>query len=333
MSWVDTAKGLGIILVVIGHVLRGVVSSNIMTWTPAVRYADTWIYAFHMPLFFFISGLFLSHSTTRTMSEFGWQKVRTIAYPYFLWSFITLLIKGSLGQSVNHPRSLSQFPAIFYQPIEQFWFLYVLFFISVTFGFLLQAGARNWTVLLLAALIYPGILSFASGWEPLEDARYYAIYLALGILFGSDKLFPLFSATGIRVLAAILATGLFVVSSLAVFLETPHNRGLDLFLAVAGIAGVIACALLLNRARIDSAIRFLGRYSLEIYVVHTIASASIRIAFQKLLHITEPAPHLLFGTIFGLYVPALLAISLKRIDFQWAFILPKRGTASHPSKV
>ena len=34
VSWVDTAKGFGVILVVFGHVLRGLVNSDLMEWTP-----------------------------------------------------------------------------------------------------------------------------------------------------------------------------------------------------------------------------------------------------------------------------------------------------------
>src|SRR5882724_1268723 len=109
VSWVDTAKGFGIILVVFGHVLRGLLNSDLMEWTPTARYVDTWIYAFHMPLFFFISGLFLSQSAAKSTSGFVWDKVRTIAYPYFLWSLITLFIKAPLGEIVNHPRELSEF--------------------------------------------------------------------------------------------------------------------------------------------------------------------------------------------------------------------------------
>jgi fucose 4-O-acetylase-like acetyltransferase len=70
LTWVDTAKGFGIILVVLGHALRGLVSSEILTSTPLVRFADDWIYAFHMPLFFFLSGLFLFRSTSKAWADF-----------------------------------------------------------------------------------------------------------------------------------------------------------------------------------------------------------------------------------------------------------------------
>jgi hypothetical protein len=62
---VDTAKRFGIILVVFGHALRGLVSANVMTWAPAARFVDVGIYAFQMPLFFFLSGVFPFRSTIK----------------------------------------------------------------------------------------------------------------------------------------------------------------------------------------------------------------------------------------------------------------------------
>ena len=84
LPWVDTAKGLGIILVAFGHVLRGLFNNNIITQTPIAQFVDAWIYTFHMPLFLFLSGLFLFRSTRKPWIEFASDKIRTVAYPYFV---------------------------------------------------------------------------------------------------------------------------------------------------------------------------------------------------------------------------------------------------------
>lgn len=56
IDWQDSARGFGILLVVYGHVVRGLFQSDILT-SPAWARADFAIYTFHMPLFFFLSGL------------------------------------------------------------------------------------------------------------------------------------------------------------------------------------------------------------------------------------------------------------------------------------
>src|SRR6266511_3040172 len=87
IDWVDAAKGFGIILVVVGHAIRGLLEARILTETASVQYVDTWIYSFHMPLFFFLTGLFIARSAEKkTLPHFIFDKVATLAYPYFVWS-------------------------------------------------------------------------------------------------------------------------------------------------------------------------------------------------------------------------------------------------------
>ena len=127
ITWVDLAKGYGIVLVVLAHAFRGLLNNDIGTWTPTSRFFDAWIYACHMPLFFLVSGLLLPRSIEKPWRVFISDKVRTIAYPYFIWSVITVLIKAALGPVTTNPYSLSDLPLIFYAPLDQYWFLYVLF--------------------------------------------------------------------------------------------------------------------------------------------------------------------------------------------------------------
>lgn len=49
---IDVAKGLGILLVIVGHVMSPVMGDN-----GVLNRMYTLMYTFHMPLFFFLSGL------------------------------------------------------------------------------------------------------------------------------------------------------------------------------------------------------------------------------------------------------------------------------------
>jgi fucose 4-O-acetylase-like acetyltransferase len=62
LPWPDYGRGMGIFLVVVGHVLRGLVAASILPKSNPVRFIDAWIYSFHMPLFFFLSGVFAGRS-------------------------------------------------------------------------------------------------------------------------------------------------------------------------------------------------------------------------------------------------------------------------------
>lgn len=66
--WIDTAKGLGILLVIIGHLK-----------TP---YLASWIYTFHMPLFFILSG-YVFPAGKYTFSDFLVKRLKSLVIPYF----------------------------------------------------------------------------------------------------------------------------------------------------------------------------------------------------------------------------------------------------------
>lgn len=75
LAWVDILKGIGIIFVVLGHVYNNKVIFN-------------WLYSFHMPLFFFISGWLYRK---KAIYEDLKNRLKTIAIPYFTFGFIILI--------------------------------------------------------------------------------------------------------------------------------------------------------------------------------------------------------------------------------------------------
>lgn len=74
---VDIAKGIGIFLMVIGH-----------TGIPLPL--RIWIYSFHMPLFFFISGFFYKRDKYG-IGSFVKARCKTLVIPYFIFLVITFL--------------------------------------------------------------------------------------------------------------------------------------------------------------------------------------------------------------------------------------------------
>ena len=50
--WLDMAKGIGILLIMIGHLGISVI--------PEAKPVQIWLYSFHIPTFFFLSGYLFS---------------------------------------------------------------------------------------------------------------------------------------------------------------------------------------------------------------------------------------------------------------------------------
>lgn len=79
IQWIDIAKGLGIVLVIIGH-------------SGAPDIIRKYIYGFHMPLFFIISGYLYNTPKNGRLKELIIKKSRCYLMPYFILCTINLAL-------------------------------------------------------------------------------------------------------------------------------------------------------------------------------------------------------------------------------------------------
>ena len=117
----DIAKGIGIVLVVIGHYIPDTAPSWYIGFV-------SFVYHFHMPLFFMIAGFFYE----RSIKKIGyWRFVRSkferLMFPYFIlsWAIIGIKILVDGFMQVDHPVSYFVLPRFSRQGIA--WY-YCLFF-------------------------------------------------------------------------------------------------------------------------------------------------------------------------------------------------------------
>ena len=142
VQWIDIVKGIGILLVCLGHSRLG-----------SVGPLASWINSFHMPLFFIMAGLCFDEGRYQSLKGYVWRKCRVLAYPYFMLSLFVATIMTLLcwGSGVNYFDTIlvRVFPG---QTISGLWFVRVLFFVEISYALLipvLQWG-RVAVVILLA---------------------------------------------------------------------------------------------------------------------------------------------------------------------------------------
>lgn len=328
IGWVDYAKGIGIFLVVLGHVLRGLLPA-ILSPSPLTQAIDQWIYTFHMPLFFFLSGLFIVRSAAKPLPTLVQDKLQTIAYPYFVWSLLQELLRIGSGQvDGDRVTALTQLWQILYQPVMQFWFLYVLLLMSLGFGVAYKLNVKPLGFLGIAvALLITHFVGLNIGpWGVLYQLRWHLIYFAVGAVLGSRQVLSQLYAvkpTGL----ALAAIGGFGAIGVAVSLGWLELAGkLEPSLSVlgfsfVGIAAVIALSAALERWETAKFVQQWGQLSLQIFVAHTIAAACFRIILQKLFKVNDPAIHLILGTAVGLYVPIGLSWLAQKFNVPQLFTL------------
>ena len=186
-SEIDVLYALGIILVIFGHSHSSDWSSFSGTFLES---AITFIYAFHMPLFFFIAGfLFMNSSSLEKNGYRRWigQKALRLLTPYVILSVAAIVPKyymenhgfdgftGYLFKVIFAPRS---------GVWGHFWFLPVLLLIYVVFGLWkkLMKGRSVQMVFGVTTLLSLGLyfLPYETEWLGFSDLKEEIVFFVFG---------------------------------------------------------------------------------------------------------------------------------------------------------
>ena len=139
IQYIDIAKGIGILLVVLGH-------NDLQAYHPMLH---RFIYAFHMALFFFLSGIFFKPE--RPFKEIFARRFSGLMKPLIfiiLFIYSVSVLFGKMSFAAAGGRLLkSLYMTGPYLNWVQLWFLPVLFLINI-YAFFFYRGAnflpKNW---------------------------------------------------------------------------------------------------------------------------------------------------------------------------------------------
>ena len=160
----DIAKGIGMILVLIGHLQ----TDTIFSYSPYVLSLCSWIFSFHMALFFIISGMLISckKENEKDLKEAVKKKFKSIMIPYVWFSliYIFIVLYSMLITKVVPFRSfliqLWYVAGMF--GMNVLWFLPALFAAEVLFLYLTQRlnKYKSAIAIILLCIIAAAINSF-----------------------------------------------------------------------------------------------------------------------------------------------------------------------------
>jgi len=326
-AWVDYAKAIGILLVVYGHVARGVFNAGIPMDTPLYELVDSIIYSFHMPLFFFLSGLFFLHSLGRRgPAALTANKIDTIVYPYVLWSLLQGLTEVSLSQYTTGTTTLSEVLSL-WDPRVQFWFLYALFLVVLIAILVYRSEARS----LLAAVLAVSVVAYVYQ-DRIPSALHSDyivknfVFFALGVWFGTVRDRMLRNPTpwaAAGVFAFVAAQYVFHVELGLVYAD----KGVaSLLVAAVSILAVTSVSMFLARTPAPWVLA-LGSASMAIYVMHILAGSGARIILARFLGVEDAAIHLVAGCLAGVLLPMLVLRLSGRLGIRGLFEAPPRLSA------
>ena len=301
LDYIDRARGILIILVVIGHIWQ---SGHVFNT----------IYVFHMPAFFVISGLLLrfTKSHEKGIGRFICRRMFSFGLPFV---FIECL--GILTGIIRHGVTLTWKGYLFNTLTFHFndpnlWFIVNLFLVEVIFAVLVLTIRNKWAVAaIISALFFAAFLldtenayaaTLSSGFRYLP---FFAIgYYCRDLLETRSGLLMILSA------AAVLCAGVFLGTRDSQF----NLKNLTIM-----ACGVLGTYLVLQIARnrfppaFDRFLRAAGRNSITVFGTHHIIYATVGV----LLEITDYAATPVWAGIIMLGAVALLEIPIIYIVNHW----------------
>jgi fucose 4-O-acetylase-like acetyltransferase len=284
LGWLDIARGIGILLVVLGH--NALVS----------RFSLRLIYSFHMPLFFFLSGFFFNASLP--FRDLLRKRFHGLLKPYFFTVFLIYFFYLSFGKLALETTVIRLLKSFYgtgeYAPWLPLWFLPHLFAVNLLAFFIVRLkntliGNRPFYWLALLAMLAVGVwtIDWFSSFSLTLFGRTVKLY---GLPFGADLLLvsAFFFLAGaesrslisdnwlenrlVLMLAgiALVAASIFIPSRLDMASRVYPSFVINTLEALIGIWFVLAFSrqLELHFPRPARVFAYLGRISLVVLIFH-----------------------------------------------------------------
>lgn len=305
----------GIILVVLGH--------SFYRMPPDLLFIR-WIYGFHMPLFFFISGYLLHYvhpslQTLRLTGKKGYlsRKARRLMLPYVAISSLMFVPKALMSTYAVRPITLTPEAYVdmliypYHNVLGAYWFLPTLFLIFVVFMLIARIGQTvmpqvdERLFLLLCIAINIGVAFHHESLFNLLGVAHYMVYFVLGYAVskrGYDQVIARHAPTAVFLASLFLSVAL---------LWLPDTRFAAFSTALCGIAMSMALAVLYNRLGF-SFLNHLYGYTFAIYLYHGFFQI---LSLQVLLHYIAlpPKVYIPLGFLTGIYGPRTMKIVWKNM--------------------
>jgi len=300
-----------------------------------------------MPLFFIVSGMFVSLSLSRKgIKNYISKRFDTIFYPLLIWGTIHITLQLLFSEYINAQRTPFDYLNLLINPrkIEQFWYLNALFFVGVLYAIIkTKFNIPAWKQVLLGIILF----SFST--------ILYQNHIQVGFLF-DIMFFYMFFAIGDLIADFILNTqnykfftspwtllGISPVFLVVQYFFTEINlkQEDDYFVqyqvpllyvvsALVGVSFIISLSFNFERLNILRFLRVVGYHSLYIYVMHLMITAFTRVFFVRIVGTTDIPIIMITSIIAGIIIPIVFYNTATRLGASWLFTLRPETKPVHP---
>lgn len=282
LAYIDIAKGIGIILVVIGHCIPDASSLTGIS-NPYFKLLHQIIYSFHMPFFFFIAGFFVNTQKFSVSSPnlqktylFIRKKFNRLIVPYLFVGLCYLPLKLAFSQFANRPYHISNLWKIIIgiNPDGELWFLYSLFMINVLVAVVFKFKVSLWKILAaLLAMLSPFCHIITN----------YLLYFLIGMYIKEKEENWIYKFSSIFI---VICLALFFAGNYALYLFPRYSVWIKILTSLSGIVLCLWTAKMIgnNCYVLSHGLCVLGEFSMDIYILSDIIKIPFRIIFWNKLH-------------------------------------------------
>ncbi|AGB83198.1 putative membrane protein [Serratia sp. FGI94] len=340
ITWINTLKGICIILVVLHHSIITTLPSALEHLTAGHLSASLWIKfnffisPLRMPAFFFVSGLLAANAINKNWPKVFTKRFGNLIYLYLVWAiiqwfFISLIIAPLIGIKVSsaensaYADNVIDFAKLIITGKTSLWYLYALagYFILAK----LLRKVKYPLIVISAIVSYAASLGIFPGWG-LTSICQNGVYFVAGAFFSAEL---------IRVCemkkSNMLLWGILLIAGI---INIKMGVMKNIFTCLLAIIALIIICRELNKKINLSWINWLGKNTLQIYVIHRIfieAISGLVLTAGVSYGLFESIQYSLLCTLFYPIISVALCIIGSLFIWHWINRGIGRIFFTHPS--
>lgn len=318
-KWIDALKGFAIACVVIGHALERTMTScqtNIV-----LEQMDTFIYGFHMPLFFMISGYLYvmierkndniissTDKKIKTFKSFFLKKFMDLGIPYLIFAVLVWIGKFIFSRFVTYNVNIKDLILLLVNPIAFLWFIYILFFVLILIRFLDLLLNNTNKVFIITIIMLLTQLFLATGIKAIDRVLFYSFFFYLGVIFYENK--DKFTQKKISTIFSIMV---FILGS---FIRGFYTECMMITIIVNAFGSIMFFQLFYklyrNEKKYLNILLYLGSITMYIYILHPVCLNALKV----ILMITKvKSMYIWLGVLIlgGIIMPVLYYMIAQKI--------------------
>lgn len=326
IRWIDTAKGIGIILVMLGH--------NYLDWKFVF-----WFYSFHMALFFFLSGY--TFQKTENFKAFIRKKFKGLVVPYVFFALVISAYNWLSAVTHGNVYDLRE-TALSYLKQSRYthlWFLPCLFIAElcmwVISKYVFARKGKKSVWLLIAAIqfalffVYRHLLGKDLFWNA-DLAVLGTSFMSLGIWCRLNENEDIEKKLLKLPAVGLITSAHFVLSYISfVFTESIDWRsnkfGKPILFLICALLGIAATVLISKKLHLRALI-YIGKNSIVWYGLHRVVIDATFILYNKLgITVVHGSALSLVLAIISVAIATLLLVPVNVILEKYLpFLIGKR---------